>query len=349
MKYKTFGKIILFGSGETSDSGKVIFRKVISTFAQKQNVTILETPAGFQPNSHLVASEIAEIFRQSLGEFVNSVEIIPAKKKGADLSPENPALLDPLVQSDFILMGPGSPTYAVRQLADSLLWKTIIKQWQKGITLCFSSAGALACSKFTLPVYEIYKVGEELHWIDGLNIFGETGLSLTIITHWNNSEGGKDLDTRFCYMGMDRFNKLLKILPSKESIIGIDENTALVIDFVNSYFYLEGKGNATLIKNGKKLDFRTHKYYSLESIITNKLIVLKNPPLSADKISKPNSDLKTPIRVTKLPNELINLLKDRLKFKLEKNFSKADEIRKYFKSKGYEIRDNEKGQKVYRI
>ena len=78
------GKLILFGSGETSDTGKAIHRHVLQTTSNKQVVSIFETPAGFQPNSFEVAKEVADMFNTSLKEFVLNVNIIPARKKGLE-------------------------------------------------------------------------------------------------------------------------------------------------------------------------------------------------------------------------------------------------------------------------
>ena len=54
-----------------------------------------------------------------------------------------------------------------------------------GTALIFASATSLASSAFVLPVYEIYKVGEDLHWKPGLNFFSDFGLDLVFISHWN--------------------------------------------------------------------------------------------------------------------------------------------------------------------
>ena len=51
----------------------------------------------------------------------------------------------------------------------------------------------MASGRYTLPVYEIYKVGQDLHWIDGLSFFGDFGLRLSVIPHWNNNDGGQEL------------------------------------------------------------------------------------------------------------------------------------------------------------
>jgi len=52
--------------------------------------------------------------------------------------------------------------------------------------LIFASAAAIAVNRHALPVYEIFKVGEDLHWKLGLDLFGQYGLDLTIVTQWNN-------------------------------------------------------------------------------------------------------------------------------------------------------------------
>ena len=93
-----------------------------------------------------------------------------------------------------------------------------------------ASAAALTVGRFTLPVYEIYKVGQDLHWVEGTNILGRFGFNLVIIPHWNNAEGGTH-DTRFCYMGEHRLKQLESLLPPDVSIFGLDEHTACLMDF----------------------------------------------------------------------------------------------------------------------
>jgi hypothetical protein len=36
-------------------------------------------------------------------------------------------------------------------------------------------------------LYEIYKVGEEPRWLDGLDILRTTGLEAAVIPHYNNA------------------------------------------------------------------------------------------------------------------------------------------------------------------
>ena len=119
---------------------------------------------------------------------------------------------------------------------------------------------------YTIPVYEIYKAGSDLYWENGLDLLGELGLKIIIVTHWNNKEGGKDLDTKYCFMGEERFNKLLKLLPQNVSILGIDEHSAVIMDFEKEVLTVDGVGTATLIKNGNRKIFQKKNKYPLNII-----------------------------------------------------------------------------------
>jgi cyanophycinase-like exopeptidase len=261
-----FGNVILFGSGEATESGRKTLRKFFFKTKKKYSIAILETPAGFQPNSHLVAQEIADTFKFSLGEFIKDISVVSARKKDTEYSPDNESILPPIESSDVIFLGPGSPTYTINQLINSKCLEIIQKKFTQGSTLVLSSAAAIAFGKHALPVYEIYKVGQDLHWQKGLNFFEQAGLSISVIPHWNNTDGGKDLDTSRCFMGANRFTQLLQMLPKDQTLFGIDEHTALIFDFQKNSFIVEGKGCVTFVKNKNSTIFSNGKEYLLEDI-----------------------------------------------------------------------------------
>ena len=118
---------------------------------------------------------------------------------------------------------------------------------KSGASLILASAATIAFSHFALPVYEIYKVGEDLHWADGLDFYDAVWQRATIIPHFNNNEGGADLDTSHCYIGKDRFDKLRPELPANEWVLGIDEHTAFVVDLFSQKATIKGKGSARTI------------------------------------------------------------------------------------------------------
>jgi hypothetical protein len=219
------GVVVLFGSGETSPSGRKVFDQVLKDLPQPPRLALLETPAGFELNSTQVIGRVAEFIRHRLQNYQPQVTLVPARKRGTPDSPDEPQVVAPLLESDLIFMGPGSPTYAVRQLSDSLAWHYLLARHRLGAALVLASAATIAISAYALPVYEIYKVGEDPHWKAGLDFFGDYGLPLVFVPHWNNNDGGDELDTSRCVMGQTRFAELMRQLPLDGTVIGIDEKT----------------------------------------------------------------------------------------------------------------------------
>jgi hypothetical protein len=83
-----------------------------------------------------------------------------------------------------------------------------------------ASAAAMSLGAIVMPVYEMYKVGEDPHWLDGLNILdAATGIRAVVVAHYNNNQGGTH-DTRFCFVGGKRMAILEEILEPDISIRG---------------------------------------------------------------------------------------------------------------------------------
>jgi len=251
-----FGPIILLGSGETAPSAHKIHHWGMDHFTAPVPVAIMETPAGFEPNSGLVASKVGDYLTQHLQNFQPHIQIIPARKRGTAFSPDDPELVAPLLVADYLFLGPGSPSYAVRQLQDSYAWHALTARHRLGAALCFSSACTIAAGEQALPIYEIYKVGEDPHWKAGLDFFAPYGLSLVLVPHWNNTDGGSELDTSHCYVGTERYNYLAELLPDRSTIVGIDENTALAISPQSGKCRVLGVGGVVIIRGDQEHRFQ---------------------------------------------------------------------------------------------
>lgn len=233
--------LVVFGSGEITSIGRKIHDYVFKQLNKKPiKISIITTPAGFQPNVVAVHEEIAEFFKKSLKNYDPQVSIIYANNSQ---QANNKELFPDLLKSDYIFIGPGSPTYAVDNLKDTLLLSAILRAVHNGKTLSLASACVLAFSKYTLPVYEIYKVGTELFWKQGLNILAKYIPNETIIPHFNNGEGGAKHDTSYCYMSKERFYRLKNLLPSHEKLLGLDEQTAIVVDMKDKSEKVMGLGS----------------------------------------------------------------------------------------------------------
>ncbi len=336
------GPIALFGSGETAPSGQKIFDFLFQLSPHSPQVSIVETPAGFELNSAQVAGNVGEFIEHHLQNYKPGIRQIPARKKDSMFSPDDPAISDPILGSDLIFMGPGSPTYAVRQLEDTLTWEYIQASHRLGAGLAFSSATTVAISSYALPVYEIYKVGEDLHWKNGLDFFGPFGLSLVFIPHWNNRDGGTDLDTSRCYMGVSRFEQLIELLPEDQVLVGIDENTGLIFNFRSSCLNVVGQGSVTILRPGEEKIIPTGEGVDLVELGKFELC----EPLAG--ISETSWDKalfaqKEKGAAPELPESILSLADERETARKKKEWEKADQLRIQIEEKGWLIQDNPAG------
>ena len=242
------GTVALIGSGELSGTMVETHKMLLSRDGAGEEALFLDTPAGFQENIDLLAARAVQYFERQVGY---SMKVASYKSAETITNEDAESVYRLLSKAGYVLIGPGSPTYTVRQLKESPVPALLGAMVTRGGCLVAASAAALSVGSHTLPVYEIYKVGEPLHWVEGLNILGHLGLELVVIPHWNNAEGGNH-DTRFCYMGEKRFRALEVQLPSSTTILGLDEHTVCILDFSSRTAAVGGLGQMTLRRNGQE-------------------------------------------------------------------------------------------------
>jgi cyanophycinase-like exopeptidase len=339
------GNVVFFGSGETSPTGGLVFQKLAGGFSKAFRIAILETPAGFEPNSAQVAGRVADFLRVRLGEKSPQISVIPARRKGTPLGPDSPEILAPLPLADWIFFGAGSPSYTVRQLKDSLAWLQILAAWQQGATLMLASAAMIAAGACALPVYEIYKVGEDPNWKPGLDLFGALGWKMALISHWNNAEGGEELDTSRCFIGRDRFQTLLSLVPAGTVILGLDEHTTLTMDWASGKGRIGGKGTVTLLKDGREQIHPSGGEFPLRDI--GEYLIPSIPFGVEDEIWK---DVLRKRAARDLeaepPEEVRTLVRDRERIRKAGKFEEADALRKKVEQMGWAVMDTPQGAVV---
>jgi cyanophycinase-like exopeptidase len=211
-------------------------------------VAIVETPAGFQPNVDAVTSKIRTFFEHNLQNYRPDVAVVAARARGGPFDTDAPAIAAMLDDADLIFAGPGSPTYAARMLAGSRVLAALSERVHDGAALSLSSAAAIAFGRYVIPVYEIFKAGEDLDWRTGLDFFAPLGLNLTILPHWNNAEGGAELDTTHCFMGAERFELLRGLLPGPTILLAVDEHTACILDVDAGACEVRGAGQVYVLR-----------------------------------------------------------------------------------------------------
>ena len=339
----SLGRITLMGSGESSPSGRALFEAAFLGLPRPVKVAIMETPAGFEPNSAGVANRISQSIEHRLQNYRPDVTVIPARRRDSTYGSNNPDILRPLLDADCIFMGPGSPSYAVRHLADSLAWDMIQARHRLGASLAFSSSAAIAIGKRAIPIYEIYKVGDDPHWIPGLDLLGCMGIDIACVTHWNNTEGGATFDTSRCYIGKARMESILAAMPSGTTTIGIDEHTALTLDFGERICRVAGKGGVTLIENGEERKFGSGAQFPI-----GELGDFREPDpfdgIAADVWEEAAAaQLRTQDGACVLPDAAAAVIAEREEARRRKDWKRADDLRDRLAGMGYRIMDTPNG------
>jgi hypothetical protein len=345
--HTSFGRIALLGSGETSLAGGRIFETIAQGLPGPLRIAILETPAGFELNSPQVAERVADFLITRLQNYSPIIDIIPARKRNTPFSPDNPELLKPLLTADMFYMGAGSPTYAVRQLQGSLAWDIIRARHRLGAALVFASAATISVGAHVVPVYEIFKVGEEIKCPTGLNLFADFGLKLSCVPHWNNTDGGADVDTSRCFIGMERFLQWCAMLPPDHTVLGLDEHTGIIIDFANGVFTVSGVSSVTLLRECK-----AEMYPAGSKSMVEKLGSVRCPTTQEEGIPesiwgmvKKEGGAQLPVNI---PDEVLHLLEEREKARARKDWKESDALRVRIADLGWQVKDTPEGQKAER-
>ena len=340
----TLGQIAFLGSGETSLAGGRIFESLARTIHEPLRIALMETPAGFELNSAQVVGRVGDFMQTRLQNYKPVVNVIPARKKNSTYSPDDPAIVKPLLYANMIFMGPGSPTYAIRHLKDTLTWDVIRARHRLGATLIFASAATISIGAHALPVYEIYKVGQDIHVVDGLDLFSDFGLHISFIPHWNNTDGGADLDTSRCFVGMDRFAEWCRLVPSENETIGLDEHTGIILDFETGLCEVSGVSSVSLMRAGNPEMYPSGSKFSLSELGDFRIpdpiekdipanvweMCLNAPPLEDDRPSE----------------NVLALVEQRVVARANKNWAESDKLRDEIAALGWIVQDSKEGYKL---
>ena len=238
--------LAIMGSGETAPTMNAPHRAIFERLGSETDAVLLDTPFGFQENAPILAAKAIEYFRDAIGRPVEAAGLTRTDT-GDTVAVERGVAK--VRAANWVFAGPGSPTFALDQWKNTAVPDALADKLRSGGAVVFSSAAALTLGKATVPVYEIYKVGVDPYWLDGLDVLAEVGLDVAVIPHYDNAEGGNH-DTRFCYLGERRLAMLEPTLPDGCFVMGIDEHTGVVMDLDADTAEIVGKGAVTLRRYG---------------------------------------------------------------------------------------------------
>jgi hypothetical protein len=242
------------GSGETAPTMIKVHRSVVERLGPAPvHGVLLDTPFGFQTNAPDIAARAVDYFRDSVGAILE----VAGLRSAADLEPPHgDAVIASVAAAPLVFSGPGSPTYALRQWRGTLVPPVLAEKLALGGAVTFASAAALTLGAVSVPVYEVYKVGEEARWLEGLDLLGPLGLPVALIPHYDNAEGGTH-DTRYSYLGEQRLAALEEELTEGVFVLGVDEHTALCLDLDAGSALVAGHGGVTVRARGRSSRIET--------------------------------------------------------------------------------------------
>ena len=280
--------LTIMGSGETAPTMVGTHRRLTALLPSPVRAVVLDTPYGFQENAGELATRAVDYFKTSVNVDLR-VAGLTRMKASSDGQMPSPTQIErglrAVEDADYLFAGPGSPTYSIQQWSDTPIRNLLASKLKDGGVVTFASAAALTLGVRTVPVYEIYKVGVDPYWHDGLALLREIGVNASVIPHYDNAEGGSH-DTRFCYLGERRLRVLESVMSADEFIIGVDEHTGLVINLDEERAEVVGNSTVTLRKGDRQVTFASGESFALQ--------VLRSPEFAAESTSSSSARSSAP-------------------------------------------------------
>ncbi len=255
--------LAVIGSGETAPTMARVHRAILERLGPPPVPAVLvDTPYGFQENADDLSGRTMDYFRETVGSPIGVASFRSAAVDGLTRATAAARIRE----ARYIFAGPGSPSYALRQWSGTEIPRLFAEKLATGGAVVLASAAALTTGIATIPVYEVYKVGEDPRWLPGLDLLSPaTGLRAAVVPHYDNNEGGTH-DTRFCYMGERRLATLESDLPDDAFILGVDSHTALVFDLDARTAAVAGPGGVTVRVRGRSMVYPTGSTVSIDEI-----------------------------------------------------------------------------------
>ncbi len=259
--------LAIMGSGETAPTMVKVHRRLLEKMGPPPMPSVLlDTPFGFQENAREIAGRAVTYFRESLHAAID----VAGVAAGAEDETEPAMFADERLVSTvrharYVFAGPGSPSYALRKWQGTVIPGLLLEKVLHGGCVVFASAAALTLGVVTVPVYEIYKCGQDPHWLDGLDVVSAAGIHAAVIPHYDNNEGGTH-DTRFCYLGERRLSIMERQLPDGVFVLGVDEHTACTFDLDARTASVEGRGVVTVRAAGRSVTFASGETVAIDQL-----------------------------------------------------------------------------------
>lgn len=208
---KSFGMIALVGSGEYLDVMNEVDTYLLSTIggASAARVALLPTASGLEPNGPTSWNNLGlQHFKQLAVQDIRATRIID-REHAFDA-----AQVELLQGANFFYFSGGNPQHVIETMQDSPAWNVIKTAYERGAVLAGCSAGAMMMGGYTVSIRQAMQ-GSAMDFVPALAIVPQ----VVVFPHFDRMSG---------FLSQSRFKDLLGAVPANTTVIGIDENTALV-------------------------------------------------------------------------------------------------------------------------
>ena len=238
---KNHGSLALVGSGEYLPQMREFEQSLINDgLANNKKPIYIQIPTAAARESENRINywrSLGEVAAKSLGVTQSFLPIFTRDDAN------NLELLKDVDDAALIYLSGGDPHYLAQTLRDTLLWDLILKNWQTGGSLAGCSAGAMAFSGY-VPHFRLSRAQPT----QGFGLLNE----VRVIPHFD----------KFFKWIPDSAAKHLLDLPGDSTLIGIDEDTA-VVKRANKDWQVWGKGKLHLLKGQRPGQFGAGEFVKL--------------------------------------------------------------------------------------
>jgi len=204
------GALALVGSGEYLPQMDALDRFLLDTLGGPGAARVVVIPT-------------ASALELGMPERWNTIGVEHFRALGAAVTPvmllshddaHDRAIVEVLRGADLFYFSGGNPEHVIETLRDTPAWSAIEQGHESGAVIAGCSAGAMMLGSYTLSVRSVMR-GQPPRWLPAL----ERVPGIVVMPHFDRVAD---------FVGPDLFRTILASAPSGVTLVGIDEDTALV-------------------------------------------------------------------------------------------------------------------------
>lgn len=204
------GAMALVGSGEYTGAMGATDSWLLASLGgpARARVALIPTASALEPGQPARWNALGAAHFGALGARVTPLSLLGREDALAR------ATADALHEANFYYFSGGNPEHLAETLAGSPAWEVIRARHGAGAVVAGCSAGAMMLGSYLLRVRAI-REGQAPSWRQGLGL----AAGLAVLPHFDRISG---------FLDEERVRQVLAAAPPGVTVVGIDEDTALV-------------------------------------------------------------------------------------------------------------------------